>query len=70
MTHYVWQELGLDRLPEPNSDEALLELEGGSALCGGCLWDIQGDYEQVEALSNAGRSTCQLGFEKVTVRVC
>ena len=41
------------------------ETEGPETLCGGCLWDPYHDYEQMEALMHGGRSTCQLGFEKV-----
>ncbi|KAK2146989.1 hypothetical protein LSH36_575g02042 [Paralvinella palmiformis] len=56
-------ELGVDT-KEADSGEKLLELDGPSALCGGCLWDINLDYEQMESLTFAGRSTCELGFEK------
>ena len=45
---------------------SLLDQEGPELLCGGCLWDPKHDYEQLEALCNARRSTCELKFEKVT----
>ena len=40
------------------------DLEGPS-LFGSNVWDPNLDYEQLEALNIAGRSTCELGFEKV-----
>ena len=58
------QELGVET---KDSDPAgsLLEQEGPELLCGGCLWDPKHDYEQLEALCSARRSTCELKFEKV-----
>ncbi|KAK6166073.1 hypothetical protein SNE40_022850 [Patella caerulea] len=35
-----------------------------NGLCGGALWDINYDFEQMEALCYAFRSSCELGFEK------
>ncbi len=39
--------------------------DGPEQLCGGALWDVHYDYEQMEALSFAVQSSCELGFERV-----
>lgn len=42
------------------------EMEGPDKICGGQVWDIHGDYEQMEAFNFAIKSSCELGFEKVS----
>lgn len=42
------------------------EMEGPDKTCGGQVWDIHGDYEQMEAFNFAIKSSCELGFEKVS----
>ncbi len=49
--------------------ESMLEMEGPEMLCGGSLWDPKHDFQQLEALCDARRSTCELNFEKVRYRV-
>lgn len=34
---------------------------------GDVLWDMHDEQEQIEAFQQASKSTCQLGFEKVSV---
>lgn len=50
-----------------DSYSAYSESDNPEELCGGALWDVHCDYEQLEALSYAVKSSCQLGFEKVGV---
>ncbi|KAJ8320207.1 hypothetical protein KUTeg_001794 [Tegillarca granosa] len=59
-------ELGIDSKKEKSEDDEslLTEGEGPEQLCGGSVWDIHGEYEQMEAMSFAKRSSCELGFEK------
>ena len=52
-------------MDESAEDDITDALAGPEALCGGCLWDINQDLEQTEYLSEASRSACELGFEKV-----
>ena len=61
------QELGISGVDEAKdeTDDIINSLSGPEALCGGCLWDVNQDLEQVEYLSEASRSACELGFEKV-----
>ena len=49
-----------------DSDSGFQEMDGPEQLCGGSLWDPLHDYEQAEALAYAVKSSCELGFEKVS----
>ena len=59
--------MGIDQKKEPSANESIIDLDGPVALCGGSLWDIHNDFEQMEALTYAGKSSCELGFEKVSM---
>lgn len=41
------------------------EDDGPDQLCGGHVWDVQSDNEQLEAINLAKSSSCELGFERV-----
>ena len=59
-------ELGIDvRVNQNDGDSGYFDTESPEQLCGGGLWDIHSDFEQMEALSYAVKSSCELGFEKV-----
>ena len=60
----LFQELGIERR-EKEIAEGLYDQDGPEMLCGGCVWDPRYDFEQSEAFTNALKSTCELGFEKV-----
>ena len=45
--------------------ENVCQLDSPEILCGGGSWDAHYDHEQLEAITQALRSTCELGFEKV-----
>ncbi|XP_069108020.1 nephrocystin-3-like [Argopecten irradians] len=59
-------ELGVGNKLEKQEEEdnGLIEGEGPEQLCGGAIFDIHGDLEQMEAINFAKRSSCELGFEK------
>ena len=48
-------------------EDGLTEGEGSDQVCGGAVWDIHCNFEQMEAISYAVRSSCELGFEKVSI---
>ena len=60
------QEMGVDeRGDESQSDDYKELLDGPEELCGGCLWDVNQDLEQMEYMGASSRSACELGFERV-----
>jgi len=62
----VLKELGLDQKQQVEIPDNICQLDSPEILCGGGLWDAHHDHEQLEAMTQALRSTCELGFEKVT----
>ncbi len=64
--YYLLKELGVEGRRERDLSESLLD-ESPELLCGGSLWDPRNDYEQLESLCHARRSTCELMFEKVLI---
>ncbi|XP_064597908.1 LOW QUALITY PROTEIN: nephrocystin-3-like [Liolophura sinensis] len=63
-------ELGIDmKKDKTDSYSSYSESDNPEELCGGALWDVHCDYEQLEALSYAVKSSCQLGFEKYYERL-
>lgn len=66
LSFVFFQELGVDIKKEPtDQDSGFVDDESSEHLCGGYIWDPQGDYEQIEAFDYAVSSSCELGFEKV-----
>lgn len=63
-----FQELGVDIKKEATDQDSGFVDESSEDLCGGYIWDPQGDYEQIEAFDYAVSSSCELGFEKVRNR--
>ncbi|KAI0213397.1 Nephrocystin-3 [Lamellibrachia satsuma] len=57
-------ELGLDQKQQMEIPDNICQLDSPEILCGGGLWDAHHDHEQLEAMTQALRSTCELGFEK------
>ncbi|XP_071149515.1 nephrocystin-3-like [Mytilus edulis] len=55
-------EIGLESRAEGEEDEN--EDDGPDQLCGGHVWDVQSDNEQLEAINLAKSSSCELGFER------
>lgn len=39
--------------------------DGSNQICGGHVWDLHSDNEQLEAINFAKSSSCELGFERV-----
>ncbi|XP_023932198.1 nephrocystin-3-like [Lingula anatina] len=60
-------ELGMDQ-DHSDADSGFSENGGPEQLCGG-LWDVHGQFEQIEALNYALSSNCQMGFEKYYERL-
>ena len=51
----------VDDEPEDEYDMS----DGPESLCGGSVWDIYGENQQLEAYQHAVQASCELGFEKV-----
>lgn len=57
-------DIGQERIED---DETIAgEMEGLDKICGGQVWDIYGDYEQMEAFNFVIKFSCEFGFEKVS----
>ena len=52
-----------------SDSDAHAYLHGPEELCGGRLWDVNLDLEQLEYMSASSRSACELGFERVRYSV-
>ena len=55
----------MDTEDQKSTDQVTWDTDTPKALCGACLWDPHHDIEEMEHLSYAIKSTCELGFEKV-----
>jgi hypothetical protein len=47
--------------------QGIEEESGPDQVCGGRVWDVHSDNEQLEAVNSAKCSSCELGFERVNI---
>jgi hypothetical protein len=57
--------LGLES--KTDNEEEDKEESGPDQVCGGRVWDVHSDNEQLEAINSAKCSSCELGFERVNI---
>jgi hypothetical protein len=50
-----------------DNEEEDKEESGPDQVCGGRVWDVHSDNEQLEAVNSAKCSSCELGFERVNI---
>ncbi|KAK3582860.1 hypothetical protein CHS0354_012470 [Potamilus streckersoni] len=56
-------ELGIDAKKEKLEDPGF-EVTDGDQIFGSGVWDVNSDFEQMEAMNFSVKSSCELGFEK------
>ncbi|KAL5005675.1 hypothetical protein ScPMuIL_016833 [Solemya velum] len=65
----IKMELGVHAKESEDVEQMMLETDGPGQLCGGAVWDLHGDYHQIESFRYAARSSCELGFERYYERL-